>query len=436
MKRAIRLIVAAVATTMSLLLSAGSASAHEPGMSAVLLAIGDDQVVADLQLPLDRLELAVDLPLTDQPDQVVPTYGEMLTGYITDHVEATGSDGAAWSVDVGDLAIESIDGVDHLVTTIILTPPGGVVTDFALGYDVILERLLSHEIVVSAGPVGGERVVVGTLSHVTRTIAIDASEQVASFGSMVSLGLEHVLDGADHLLFLVVLLVPAPLLAVSDRRWGPADRLRSSSLGVIKVATAFTLGHSLTLVASASGWISVPSRPVEVVVALSIAVGAVHALRPIVPHGEAFIAGGFGLVHGLAFAGILDNYGLGAATTATSLLGFNIGVELAQLVTIALVFPSLYVMSQGRLYRGFRVVVAGAALAVSIAWVADRLGLWPNPFGRAEGWVVTHPLVIVGALGAIASLSTIHHAVGSRRMSTHGSLDRPVVAADGMGVPR
>ncbi len=401
-----RLITAALAATvMSLFVDARPASAHEPGMSAVLLDIGDHDVTADLQLPLDRLEIAVDLPLAEHPDLVVEDFGDLLGSYIADHLSVTGTDGTAWAVGLGPLRVEPIDGVDHLVTTATLAPPNGEVTDFTLDYDVIIEYLQSHEVVVAAGRAGSDRVVVGTIDFVTDRITVDHTTTSGSFTSMLRLGFDHVLDGADHLLFLVVLLIPAPLLITADRRWGGLGRPRSSLIRVVQVATAFTVGHSLTLLAAAVGWVSAPSGPVEVAVAVSIAVGAVHAVRPIVVHGEALIAAGFGLVHGLAFAGILDDYGLGSSTTATALLGFNLGVELAQLVTIALVFPSLYVLGRTSLSRAGRVAIAAVALLVALGWVVERVSSWTSPFSPAEDWAVAHPFEVVGtlALGALVA---------------------------------
>ncbi len=401
--RFVRLIVA-FAAAMGLMLAADAASAHEPGTSAVLIETGDADVTAVLQLPLDRLEIAVDLPLTAEPDEVVERHGEFLSDYIADHVAVTGADDSPWAIAIGPLAVEPIDGVDHLVTTVAATP-GGAVTDFTLTYDVILDYLLSHEVIVTSSAEGSEPAIVATLNHATNSVMIEHTAPTASFGSMVSLGFDHVLDGADHLLFLIVLLLPAPLFATAGRRWGRAEGLGPSLMRVVSVATAFTIAHSLTLACSALGWISAPSQPVEILVAVSITAGAVHAVRPIVARGEVIFAAIFGLVHGLAFAGILERYDLESGSAVSSLLGFNVGVELAQLVTIALVFPSLYVLSRDRFYGVLRAVVASVAAVVSVGWIVDRLGLVANPFAPVEDWVVAHPLVIVAALAAAALLS-------------------------------
>jgi HupE / UreJ protein len=340
-------VVAAAASTLVLsVATARAVAAHDPGDSAVLIDVDADAVSAELQLPLEPLERATELPLVDNL-AIVDSYGDALQQYIAVNVAVTGDDGNSWSVEIGEFAVEVVDDVDHLTTTLTITPPDGNVSGFVFQDSVILERVLSHDIVVAVGRSGADRVVVGTLNHMADTISIDPTATDTGIFAMVRFGFDHVTAGADHLLFLVVLLLPAPLLIGDDRRWSRNGTVRSSALGVVGVATAFTVGHSITLVLSARGWVTAPTRPVEVLVALSIAAGAVHASRPLFRHGEAMIAGGFGLVHGLAFAGLLDDYGLGT-NSWRALAGFNLGVELAQLATVVSVFPSLWMLAELR----------------------------------------------------------------------------------------
>jgi HupE / UreJ protein len=259
----------------------------------VLIDVGADAVTADLQLPLEPLERATELPLMNNP-AIVDSYGDVLQQYIADNVAVTGSDGSPWSVEIGELAVEAVDDVDHLTTTLTITSPDGNVIGFAFRDSVSLERVLSHDIVVVAvGRSGADRVVVGTLNHVTDTISIDPTATDTGIFAMVRFGFDHVAAGAVHLLFLVVLLLPAPLLIGDDRRWSRTGTVRCTALRVVGVATAFTVGHSITLVLSARGLVTAPTKPVEILVALSIATAAVHALRPLFRHGEAVIAGGW-----------------------------------------------------------------------------------------------------------------------------------------------
>jgi HupE / UreJ protein len=112
------------------------------------------------------------------------------------------------------------------------------------------------------------------------------------FASIFRLGMRHIAEGTDHLLFLLALLVPAPLLALGSR-WAGFAGARHSLFRILKIVTAFTIGHSVTLALAALGLVRVPSRPIEVLIAVSILVSAIHALRPLFPGREAAIAAFF-----------------------------------------------------------------------------------------------------------------------------------------------
>ena len=148
--------------------------------------------------------------------------------------------------------------------------------------------------------------------------------------------MRHIAEGTDHLLFLLGLLLPAPLVAAGSR-WKETAGVRRSLLRIAGIVTAFTVGHSLTLTLAAMNVVHVPSRPVEVLIALSILVSAVHALCPVFPGKEAWIAAFFGLVHGLALATTLDLLGLSHWDRVTGILAFNLGIETMQMMVVALI---------------------------------------------------------------------------------------------------
>lgn len=191
------------------------------------------------------------------------------------------------------------------------------------------------------------------------------------FSILFRLGMRHIAEGTDHLLFLLVLLLPAPLLAVGSR-WKGTAGVRRSLLRIAGIVTAFTVGHSLTLTLAAMNVVDVPSRPVEVLIALSILVSAVHALRPVFPGREAWIAAFFGLIHGLAFATTLDRLGLSRWDRVAGILAFNLGIETTQMMVVALILPSLLLMSRTWAYPVLRIGGALFACAASSAWIAER----------------------------------------------------------------
>jgi len=201
---------------------------------------------------------------------------------------------------------------------------------------------------------------------------LKAAENLGGVGNMFRLGMRHIADGTDHLLFLLVLLVPAPLISAGSRWAGPAG-LRHSFTRILKVVTAFTFGHSITLASAAFGFVSIPSRPVEVLIAVSIFVSAVHALRPLFPGREPAIAAFFGLIHGLAFAATLGQLGLEPWARLANVFAFNLGIEAMQLVVVAAILPSLLLLSGTPAYSWFRAGGALFAGAASAGWIAERL---------------------------------------------------------------
>lgn len=217
------------------------------------------------------------------------------------------------------------------------------------------------------------------------------------FSSLFHLGIRHIAEGTDHLLFLLTLLLPAPLLAAAGH-WGPPAGVRQSLLRILGIVTAFTIGHSITLSLAALGFIRVPSHPIEVLIAVSIFVSALHALHPILPGKEAWIAVFFGFIHGLAFASTLDRLGLGHWERVAGILAFNLGIETMQMLVVAAVLPSLLFLSRTRAYPLFRIGGAMFAVVASLAWVVERLFNLDTPVDRIVNALAQHGPAIAIAL--------------------------------------
>ena len=217
------------------------------------------------------------------------------------------------------------------------------------------------------------------------------------------LGMRHIAEGTDHLLFLLVLLLPAPLCAV-EGRWTAVQSVRNSMLHIVGIVSAFTIGHSLTLTLAAMSILHIPSRPVEVFIAVSILVSAVHALRPIFPGRETWIATGFGLVHGLAFASTLDRLGLSRWDRLSGIVAFNLGIETMQMVVVAFTLPSLLIMSRTGWYRHLRMLGAILAIIASLAWITERISDVHTPVDSVANAIAQHGWLVAAMLLA-ASLA-------------------------------
>ena len=179
-------------------------------------------------------------------------------------------------------------------------------------------------------------------------------------GTYLRLGIEHILSGVDHLLFVLGLLI------LARERWR-----------LLTTVTAFTIAHSITLALATLGVVHVPQRPVEAAIALSIAFVAVEILR--VRRGEPGIAArapwivafAFGLLHGFGFAGALSEVGLPAARIPIALLFFNLGVEAGQLAFIAAVLAVVPVLRRLRA-RWLELVPPYAIGTIAMFWVFQR----------------------------------------------------------------
>jgi hydrogenase/urease accessory protein HupE len=198
----------------------------------------------------------------------------------------------------------------------------------------------------------------------------------AVFLDYLRLGWKHIVSGTDHLLFVFALV-----LWVRNRR------------ELFLAVTAFTLGHSVSLSAAALGWLTLPQRPVEALIALSIAALALELVRaerttvsaspaprtdqPRRPHRAPLLAAAFGLLHGLGFATALAEIGLAQSEIPLSLLSFNVGIELGQLAFLSLVLLAGLIVgrvapSQARPRRVLRVASAYAIGSVSALWFYQR----------------------------------------------------------------
>lgn len=177
------------------------------------------------------------------------------------------------------------------------------------------------------------------------------------------LGVEHILGGTDHLLFVLA-------LALLVRRMQP----------LLRTVTAFTLAHSLTLAAAALGYVQVPGPPVEAAIALSIVFVARELLRPapgLAARRPWLVALAFGLLHGFGFAGALAELGLPADEIPLALALFNLGVEAGQLLFLAAVLLGWRALSRWRkTWPDWAKRVPAYALgAVSSGWLLQRLAL-------------------------------------------------------------
>ena len=221
---------------------------------------------------------------------------------------------------------------------------------------------------------GGEAVQTAVLDGKTAeaAFAVFAPSKWRAAVEYLHAGVLHILSGIDHLLFLLSLLLPAVLLR-RDGRWEPVAQARPALVNILKVVTAFTLAHSITLTLAALDVVRLPSRLTESVIAASIIVAALNNIVPVVTDSRARIAFAFGLLHGFGFASVLSEMGLPHGARVISLLAFNLGIEAGQLAVVLTVMPVIYACRAGVFYRRGLMPWGSAAIAlIATLWLVQR----------------------------------------------------------------
>ena len=203
---------------------------------------------------------------------------------------------------------------------------------------------------------GSQQFAFGSDARETTVEVAEAAHASRGAGSFFPLGIEHILTGYDHLLFLLALM------------------LRGGGLwSLLKIITAFTVAHSITLALAALDVVVLPSALVESIIALSIAYVALENLLPRYAVSRRWaVSFLFGLVHGFGFSAVLREIGLPKENLLLSLLNFNLGVEAGQLTVVLLVVPILMRLKSKTWEPRLVAVISGAILAVGVALFIER----------------------------------------------------------------
>jgi len=356
-----------------LILPAATASAHGVGMSTVELRIDRSHLEGswDLHLRDARLVLGLDTQLTGEEGWRDLRPHEAALRAILARSLVLRSDSVECPLEVTTAPMEwdsKFSSVRfHLVSNCVAAP-----RRLTISTNLLFDLDPTHRVYFS---VEDERVTsVGVFRTGERTVTIDVHQfhfwQIVV--EFVREGIWHIWTGLDHILFLLALLLPSTLIRI-DGAWSPRSGVSSSAREVLKVVTAFTLAHSLTLALSFFGVMRPPSQWVEVGIALSVFAAAWNNLRPFLPGRAWAMAMGFGLVHGLGFAGALSNLSLPRHARVLALASFNVGVELGQLAIVAAALPLLFIGSRRSWYP--RLVMGGGSLAIAwlaVLWVLQR----------------------------------------------------------------
>ncbi len=212
------------------------------------------------------------------------------------------------------------------------------------------------------------------LSDSSRSISINehAGSRLATFKEFMVQGAVHIWIGIDHILFLLSLLLTCALVR-RDNKWQENNNIREIIIRTTWIVTAFTLAHSITLTLTALNIIHLPSRWVEVGIAITVALAALNNIFPLVLR-LGWLTFGFGLLHGMGFAGALGELGLPADQQALTVLAFNLGVEIGQMAIVFVVLPVLILVRKYYWYTRYSMTALSAVIVlVALQWTIQRI---------------------------------------------------------------
>lgn len=361
-----------------LLLTSTSSLAHRTSDAYLGLAQEGLQLRATLDLPLADL---ADLFTLDANGDGKVTWGETLDqlpavhSYILGHWKwAAAERELAWKP--GPTLLAKGVGGPMLRTEWTASLPARV-SQVNLDYRLLFDFNAQHRALVVWRRENGSSTTVLDPEHGQAAFMLTNEPIPSGFRAFLREGVDHILSGVDHLLFLFALLIPA-VFRWRESRWIVAGSFGEVWPRVLAVVTAFTVAHSITLGLAVFDVVRPPSRWVESLIALSVGLAGFNNLRPMFQDRSWWVAAGFGLLHGFGFAGALGDLGVTGLAKITALGGFNLGVELGQLGLVLLFLPVSFVFRSTAFYRvGVLRYGSLSIVAAGLWWTLERSTGWP-----------------------------------------------------------
>ena len=351
------------------------ALAHKPSDAFLRLRVVGEVVSGHIEVALRDLHAALAL---DTSDDGLITWGELrpraaeIAAYVGGRIQMSTGERVC-PAEVGGLGVARREDGAYATLTLRAVCEGPV-SRLDLGYHLFADLDPTHRGLLSLRAAGRAHQAVLTptrAGHASRRFELGIA--VSGLGEVIERGALRLWLGLDHLLFLLLLLLPA-VLARHGQDWIARDSFRPAMQEVLKVVGAFTVAHSLTLALGAGGLVRLPPRWAESAIALSVLLAALANLGSWAPRSRWSLACLLGLLHGFGFYAGLDDLARLGAAPAGSTLAFHLGVEAGQLALVAAFLPLAYFARRSWGYR--RVLVAGgsaAAAVIAVSWSVERI---------------------------------------------------------------
>ncbi len=346
------------------------AYAHKPSDSYLTLNVAGDKVEGQWDIALRDLDFALNL---DQDGNGELTWDEIRSQHGAISAYALGrlalTNGAqACPVTAGEQLIDKHTDGAYTVLRFSAQCPAKI-DALGVSYRLFAELDPQHKGLLKLASEGITSTAIFSPESAQQTLSLRSASKWRQFADYVKDGVWHIWIGFDHILFLLSLLLPAVLI---PRKGEQAQSFREAFIDVLKVVTAFTIAHSITLTLASWQLVALPSRWVESAIAASVVVAALNNIFPLFRGRRPHAAFAFGLIHGFGFASVLSDLGLPQSALALSLAGFNIGVELGQMAIVAVFLPLAFLTRRTWFYR--QLMTTGSALIAVVAavWLVER----------------------------------------------------------------
>jgi hypothetical protein len=366
------------------LFASTNALAHKPSDSYLTMSVPKDgsDVTVRWDIALRDLDYVLQL---DRDNDGALTWGEVrargddIVKYATSNLALTSKDKACTMTTAAPIQLDKHSDGTYAVLSLTAACGAAITEALQVKYSLLFDVDPSHRGLVqwlAPGEKEALSVILGT-ETATQKLPLQAPSAWETFQQYVVEGAFHIWIGYDHILFLLSLLLPAVLIfsknETNQTLIQPAPSFLAALKEVLKVVTAFTLAHSITLSLAALGVVSLPSRWVESAIAASIIVAAVQNIRGVVDSKRWVMAFGFGLIHGFGFASVLADLGLPQNALITALVGFNVGIEGGQLAIVAVFMPLAFWLRSTKFYQ-VQVFKWGSVLIALLAlyWFVQR----------------------------------------------------------------
>jgi HupE / UreJ protein len=352
---------------------AGLAHAHKPSDSYLTLRVDGKQIQGQWDVALRDLDFAIglDANLDGSIDAgEVRLKQQEIAAYAFARLKLS-ADGLPCPTQVTEHKIDNHSDGAYAVMYFSAKCPTEI-ANLEAEYSLFFDLDQQHKGLLNLQSGGQARSAIFSATDRAQRFQLARPSKLKQFLEYLVEGIWHIWQGFDHILFLLSLLLPAVLMW-RQSAWEAASSFSAAFWEVLKVVTAFTVAHSITLSLATFGIVSLPSRLSESAIAASVLLAALNNVFPIV-HGRRWVvAFCFGLIHGFGFANVLAELGLPKSTLLLALVAFNLGVEAGQIVIVSVFLPIAYALRRTWFYQRLTLVAGSLLIALLAgAWLVER----------------------------------------------------------------